>query len=156
MFKYILTNLKWYLELYIIFRIIHICIFWQHFFIDTYLIEHNKSRGITNYGRFINQLPPNIIRSLILWYSKGITKKYLDKKCLLCSIKFVSMKKCCQNIHILNYIILQLINITSLWNTDGISWRDKEQHNKLNLHHFCNTSSHNDDPKLGRKYLGNN
>ena len=24
------------------------------------------------------------------------------------------------------------------------------------LHHFCNTSSADDDPKLGRKYLGNN
>ena len=24
------------------------------------------------------------------------------------------------------------------------------------LHHFCNTSSPDDGPKLGRKYLGNN
>ena len=24
------------------------------------------------------------------------------------------------------------------------------------LHHFCNTSPSDDDPKLGRKYLGNN
>ena len=24
------------------------------------------------------------------------------------------------------------------------------------LHHFCNTSSSDDDPRLGRKYLGNN
>ena len=44
---------------------------------------------------------------------------------LLCSTKFVLMKKCCQNIHILNSMILQLINITALWNTDVILWRDK-------------------------------
>ena len=41
------------------------------------------------------------------------------------SIKYISIKKCCQNIHILNSMILQLINIIALWNTDVISWRDK-------------------------------
>ena len=40
---------------------------------------------ITNYGRFINQSPLNIIRS------KGLTKKYIDKKYLLRSIKYVSI-----------------------------------------------------------------
>ena len=32
---------------------------------------------ITNYGRFINQFTPNIIRSIC--NSKGLTKKYVDK-----------------------------------------------------------------------------
>ena len=42
---------------------------------------------ITNYGRFINQFPPNIIRSIRQF--ERINKKYVDKKCLLCSIKYV-------------------------------------------------------------------
>ena len=54
-----------------------------------------RIREITNYGRFINQFPPNIIRSIR--HFERIDKNYVDKKCLLCSIKFVSMKKCCQN-----------------------------------------------------------
>ena len=53
--------------------------------------------------------------------SKGLTKNYVDKKCLLCSIKYVSMKK---NIHILNSMILQFLNLTTLWNSDVVSWRD--------------------------------
>ena len=44
---------------------------------------------ITNYGRSINQYGN----------SKGLTKKYVVKKCLLCSIKYISKKKCCQNIY---------------------------------------------------------
>ena len=70
------------------------------------------------YGRFINQFPPNIIRSI--WQFERINKKICRQTCLLCSIKYVSMKKCCQNIHILNFMILQLINITAHWNTDII------------------------------------
>ena len=54
---------------------------------------------ITNYGRFINQFPPNIIRSIRQF--KRINKKYVDKKCVLCSIKYVLMKKCSQYIYIL-------------------------------------------------------
>ena len=57
---------------------------------------------ITNYGRFINQFLLNIIRSI--WQFERINKKYLDKKSLLCSMKYVSMKKCCLYIYI--YIVL--------------------------------------------------
>ena len=32
--------------------------------------------------------------------TNGSRRKYVDRKCLLCSTKFVLMKKCCQNIHI--------------------------------------------------------
>ena len=38
-------------------------------------------------------------------------RKYVDIKCLLCLMKFALTKKCCLNIHILNFMILQLINI---------------------------------------------
>ena len=61
------------------------------------------------------------------FYSNGSKRKYVDIKCLLCLMKFALTKKCCLNIHILNFMILQLINITALWNTDVISWRDKLQ-----------------------------
>ena len=45
---------------------------------------------ITNYGRFINQFPPNIIRSIRQFERiNKKKKKYVDKKCLLCSIKYV-------------------------------------------------------------------
>ena len=56
---------------------------------------------ITNYGRFINWFLLNIIRST--WQFERINKKYLDKKCLLCSMKHVSMNKCSQNILIYTY-----------------------------------------------------
>ena len=46
-----------------------------------------STREIYDYGRFINQFPLNIIRS-ILQYEK-INNKYIDKKCLLCSMKYV-------------------------------------------------------------------
>ena len=39
---------------------------------------------------------------------KGSTRKYVDRKCLLCSTKFVLMKKCCQNIHIQAYKYVHL------------------------------------------------
>ena len=42
---------------------------------------------ITNYEQFINQFLPNIIRSI--WQFKRIN----DKKCLLCSIKYVYISK---------------------------------------------------------------
>ena len=54
---------------------------------------------ITNYGRFINQFPPNIIRS-IQQFERINKKKYVYKKCQLCSLKYVSIKKCCQYIYI--------------------------------------------------------
>ena len=46
-----------------------------------------SSWEITNYGRFINQFPPNIIRSIRQFESDK--KKYVDKKCLLCLIKYI-------------------------------------------------------------------
>ena len=94
-------------------------VFWQPFFINTYLIEHNTffanvffnpfelpyrsydirwefidkpsmishlpswTEGtweITNCEKFINQLPPNTIRSIR--QLERINKKYVDKKCL--------------------------------------------------------------------------
>ena len=57
---------------------------------------------ITNYGRFFNQFQPNIIRSI--WQFERINKKYVDKKCLLYSIKYVLMKKCSQYIYIYIYM----------------------------------------------------
>ena len=42
---------------------------------------------ITNYARFIKQFPPNIIRSIRQF--ERINQKYVDKKCLLCSIKYI-------------------------------------------------------------------
>ena len=42
---------------------------------------------ITNYGRFIKQFPPNIIRSIRQF--EKINKKYVGKKCLLYSIKYI-------------------------------------------------------------------
>ena len=61
---------------------------------------------ITNYGRFINQFPPIIIRSIQQF--ERINKKYVDKKCLLCPNKYVSMKKCCQYIYIYIYIYIHI------------------------------------------------
>ena len=51
--------------------------------------------NIYNYGQYINQFPPNTIK-VIRQYER-IQKKYVDRKCLLCSMKFVLTKKCCQN-----------------------------------------------------------
>ena len=59
---------------------------------------------LTNYGRFINKFPPNIIISIRLF--ERINKKYVDKKYLLCSISYVSMKKCFQYIYIYIYIYI--------------------------------------------------
>ena len=53
---------------------------------------------INNHGRYINQFPPNIIKSIRQY--ERINKKYVHKKCLLCSTKFVLMKKCFQYIYI--------------------------------------------------------
>ena len=49
---------------------------------------------------------------------KGSKQKYVDKRCLYYLIKYVSIKKCCPNTYILDCIILQLTNITTVWNTD--------------------------------------
>ena len=50
-----------------------------------------------SYGRFINQFPSNIIRSIRQF--ERINKKMSRQKCLLYLMKYVLMKKCCQNIH---------------------------------------------------------
>ena len=42
---------------------------------------------ITNYGRFINQFSPNIIRSIRQF--ERINKKICTQKCLLCSIIYI-------------------------------------------------------------------
>ena len=47
---------------------------------------------IINYGRFINQFLPNIIRSIQQF--ERINKKYIDKKYLLCSIKYIYIYMC--------------------------------------------------------------
>ena len=36
----------------------------------------------------------------------GFRRKYVDRKYLLCLMKFVLTKKCCQNIHIYIYIYI--------------------------------------------------
>ena len=55
-----------------------------------------STKEITNYGRFIIiiiiQFPPNIIRSIRQF--ERINKKYVDKKCLLSSIKYMYMCVC--------------------------------------------------------------
>ena len=60
---------------------------------------------INNYGRFINQFPPNIIKST-LQYERINKKKYVDKNCPLYSMKYVSMEKCSQYIYIYIYIYI--------------------------------------------------
>ena len=47
---------------------------------------------------------PNIIRSIPQF--ERINKKICRQKCLLCLIKYVSMKKCCQYIYIYIYIYI--------------------------------------------------
>ena len=42
---------------------------------------------ITNYEKYIKQFPLNIIKSIRQYES--INKKYVDKKCLLCSTKYI-------------------------------------------------------------------
>ena len=63
-------------------------------------------------------------------------------------MKYVLMKKCCQNIHILNSMILQLINIRRSSSYKVVMYIQ-------NLHHFCNMPSPDDGPKSDRKYLEN-
>ena len=48
---------------------------------------------INTYGKYINQYGN----------MKGSTRKYVNRKCLLYSMKFVLMKKSCQNIHIYHH-----------------------------------------------------
>ena len=47
---------------------------------------------------------------------KGSTRKYVDRKCLLCSTKFVLMKKCCQYIYIYDHSqTVSLYHCSSVW-----------------------------------------
>ena len=122
---------------------IYIYIYRQHFFINTNFVKHNRYFLCTYFLLDPFVFPYcfyRIRRELIyvlcivvyipstfcptLGHHQG-RRKYQDRKCLRCLTKFVFIKKCCQNIHILNSMILLLINISALWNTDGIAWRDK-------------------------------
>ena len=61
-----------------------------------------------------------IHKSIPAKYDKSNTnrsrRKYVDRKYLLCSTKFVLMKKCCQNIHIYIHIYIVHILATSFVN----------------------------------------
>ena len=62
---------------------------------------------INNYGKYVNKFPSNTIK-LIQQYV-GSTRKYVDRKCLLYSTKFVLMKQCCQKIYIYIYIYIYMV-----------------------------------------------
>ena len=47
---------------------------------------------INNHGRFINQFPPNVLKSIRQY--ERINKKFIDKKCLLCSTKYIYIYIC--------------------------------------------------------------
>ena len=53
-----------------------------------------STRDTYNYGQYINQYPPNTIK--VIREFERIQKKYVDRKYLLCLMKFVLTKKCCQ------------------------------------------------------------
>ena len=59
--------------------------------------QTESARDIYNYGKYINQFQPNTIKAIRQY--ERIQRKYEDRKCLLCSTKFVLMKKRCQNTH---------------------------------------------------------
>ena len=52
------------------------------------------------------------------------------------------------------YKQIRKVNTTQYNSTNAHSYKVVMYIQKL--HHFCNTSSPDDGPKLGRKYLGNN
>ena len=97
---------------------------------------------IYNYGRFINQFLPNTIKSIQQY--ERINKKYVDKKCLLYSLKFVLMKKCCWNIHIYIYcqtdcfVVLQIFSVARQARFPKLGWKPgwlKDQSEILPLSH---------------------
>ena len=55
---------------------------------------------------------------------KGSTRKYVDRKCQLCSTKFVLMKKCCQYIYIYIciyiYIYVYIYVLYLLYDSEGV------------------------------------
>ena len=55
---------------------------------------------------------------------KGSTRKYVDKNYLLCSTKYVLMKKCCQNIHIYIYIYIYIYISSSSCHADWTVFPD--------------------------------
>ena len=64
-----------------------------------------------------------------------MTKKYVDQKCLLCSIKYVLMKKCCQNIHTYIYTqthtyIYMYMEVNNRNKSDSIKKTEKEINQK--------------------------
>ena len=142
---------------------IYIYIFWQHFLIHTYLIEHNRHflstyffvnpfnflywsydiwRESVDKPSLISYLPSTFCPTMGHHQGRMYYKSDVNFVCTLLLCKNVSMKKCCQNIHILNSMNLQLINITALWNTNVILGRYK-------LHSVRITSIH----KILRHYI---
>ena len=64
-----------------------------HHFCNTSCVDDGPKSGrkfleINKYGRFINRFPQNIIRSIRL-YERIDKKKYVDKKCLFCSVIYI-------------------------------------------------------------------
>ena len=66
--------------------------------------QEESTWEISNYGRFINKFPPNIIRSIRQF--ERIDKKYVDKRCLCSYIHiYIYAYICmCVYIHIVEYI----------------------------------------------------
>ena len=61
---------------------------------------------IHNYGKYINQFPPNTIKAIRQY--ERINKKICRQKCQLFSTKFVIMKKYYQYIYIYIYIYIYM------------------------------------------------
>ena len=80
---------------------VYIYIYWQHFFIDTYLIEHD--RLFLSTCSFVNPLR-------LPYLSYDIRRELVDKPFIISYFPSIF----CPN-----------INITTLWNTVVISWREK-------------------------------
>ena len=62
-------------------------------------------RETINYGKFINQFLPDIIK--LIWQREKIAKK-CRQKMSICLIKYVSMKKCCPNAHTHTHIYIHI------------------------------------------------
>ena len=124
---------------------IYIYIYREYFFVNANFIKHNRHFMSTYFLLDPFELPyyfyrirggdwfrycPSRLSEWMLFLQSIIclfTRSRLNSKVLLYLMKFALTKKCRLNIHILNSMILQLINITALWNTDVISWRDSRE-----------------------------
>ena len=91
---------------------LYIYIFWQHFFINTNFVEHNRhflmmaqsraesTRDIYNYGKYINQFLPNTIEPIQQY--ERINKKICRQK------MSVMFNEICINIYIYIYIYFKM------------------------------------------------